>query len=89
MEINKFIIHYIEIYPVDSLIHLLNKRGQINNYPEDRETTCVTQAEDSEIYSVENVIHPLNNWCLENNIPFLGNDVGFARLKDARTKAEP
>ena len=49
----------------------------------------VTQAEDSEIYSVENVIHPLNNWCLENNIPFLGNDAGFARLKDARTKAEP
>ena len=74
---------------MDSLIHLLNERGQINNYPEDRETTCVTQAEDSEIYSVENVIHPLNNWCLENNIPFLGNDAGFARLKDARTKAEP
>lgn len=74
-----------------SLIHLLNKRGQINNYPGKsvRETNCVTQAEDSEIYSVENVIHPLNNWCLENNIPFLGNDAGFARLKDARTKAEP
>ena len=76
---------------MDSLIHLLNKMGPDITIQRIsvRETNCVTQAEDSEIYSVENVIHPLNNWCLENNIPFLGKDAGFARLKDARTKAEP